>query len=98
MHFIQMAPFDNMDTILSICPPGIRPASMSKRFPPFQDNVMHASSRDETSLKMRTLRCVETSGFLCPLPQRHAPEERNPRLDRCANVKTRTKYVDFHLL
>jgi hypothetical protein len=67
-------------------------------FPPFQDNVMRTSSREEMSLKMMVLRCVEISGFFCPLPQRHNPEERKPRLERSINVKTRTCSVLSNLL
>jgi hypothetical protein len=95
---IQTAPSGDTDTALSIRPSGIRPASMSKLFPPFQDNVMRISSGEEMSLKMTVLPCVEISGFFCPLPQHHTPEERKPRLDRCANVKPRTYSIFSNLL
>ena len=38
-------------------------------------------------LKMRTPRSLEKSGTNYPLARRHIPQERNPQLDRCENLK-----------
>jgi hypothetical protein len=42
-------------------------------------------------MDMRTLRCLEMSGTDYPVARRHFPEERNPQLHRCENLRTYIK-------
>jgi hypothetical protein len=49
------------------------------------------------SLKMTPLRWLKMLGTDCPVMWRHIPEEWNPQLHCCENLKTCTLFVTTHI-
>jgi hypothetical protein len=65
-------------------------ASPGNRLPTFRQNVVVSSSWIDLLgvMKVRSLRCLETSGTDNSVALRRIPEERKLQLHRCENLKT----------